>query len=74
MVKVRENNSIGLITHVDVTDACSSDVHAVIPTLDDLTQLDLQPAELQVDTTYASADNAIGAASRGTELIGPTGG
>lgn len=71
---VHEDNPVEIITHVELTDACTSDARAAVPTLAALGARDLQPEELLADTTYASASNAVEAARKGTELVGPTGG
>jgi len=69
-----DDNAVELITHVAVTDSCGSDADATLPTLESLWDRDLQPAELVADTTYGSAENAVAAATLGTELISPVGG
>jgi len=69
-----EDNAVEVITHVEVTDACASDVQATLPTLEALAARDLQPEELVADTTYGSGDNAVEAEVLGTELISPVSG
>ena len=69
-----EDNDVEVITHVEVTDACGSDVQATLPTLEALAARDLQPEELVADTTYGSGDNAVEAERMGTELISPVSG
>ena len=69
-----EENEVEIITHVEVTDSCSSDVHATVPTVAALSERGLQPEELVADTTYGSGDNAVAVERLGTELISPVGG
>jgi len=69
-----EANDVEIITRVDVTASSGSDASATIPTLVELKQRDIQPAELLADTTYAGAENAVNAERAGTELIGPVAG
>jgi hypothetical protein len=69
-----EDNDVEIITHISLTPSCESDDGSTIPVLDDLTRREVQPAELIADTTYGSANNAVEAAKRGTELVSPVGG
>jgi len=69
-----ESNAVEIITHVEVTDSSVSDVHATIPTLNDLSRRGIQPEELSADTTYGSGENACQAERQGTELVSPVGG
>lgn len=66
-----EDNAVEVITHVAVTDACASDEHAAIPTLEALADRGQQPEEMVADTAYGSGDNAVEAERLGTELISP---
>lgn len=74
-VQIAETHGNGelpeIITHVEVTRSCDSDVSATLPTLDALAEREIQPKEMVADTTYCSTDNAIAAAAKGTELVGP---
>jgi hypothetical protein len=69
-----EDNAVEMITHVEVTDSCSSDVHATVPTVERLAERGIQPDELVADTTYGSGDNAVEAERLGTELTSPVSG
>lgn len=60
-----------LITQVAVTPACGSDESATLPTLEALAERGLQPRELTTDTNYASAENVLACAQRGTEVVAP---
>jgi hypothetical protein len=66
-----EDNTVEVITHVAVTDACTSDEHATIPTLEALTKRGHQPGEMIADTAYGSGVNAVDAERLGTELVSP---
>ena len=66
-----EDNAVEVITHVAVTDACASDEHATIPTLQALADRGQQPEEMVADTAYGSGDNAVEAERTGTELVSP---
>jgi len=69
-----EDNPVEIITQVEVTDACESDAHATIPTIEALEERDLRPDELVADTAYGSAENAVEAERVGTEVVSPVGG
>jgi hypothetical protein len=69
-----EENDVEILTHVELTPSCGSDVDAAIPALEDLEKRTLRPDELVADTTYGSAKNAVEAAKLGTELVSPLGG
>jgi hypothetical protein len=60
-----------LITYVDVTDSCSSDVHETLPALADLARRGIQPRELQVDSNFTSSEVVLKAAEQGTDVNGP---
>ena len=66
-----EDNAVEVITHVAVTDACASDEHATIPTLQALADRGRQPEETVADTAFGSGNNAVEAERMGTELISP---
>jgi hypothetical protein len=69
-----EENDVEILTHVELTPSCGSDVDAPIPALEDLEKRTLRPDELVADTTYGSAKNAVEAAKLGTDLVSPLGG
>ena len=62
---------MNVITHVEVTDACSSDEHATMAVLEALTERGQRPDELVADTAFGSGDNAVNAERLGTELVSP---
>jgi hypothetical protein len=69
-----EDNDVEMITHVQVTDACGSDVQATLPVVNALADRGQQPEELVADTAYGSGDNAVAAERLGTELVSPVAG
>jgi hypothetical protein len=69
-----EDNTVQLITFVEVTDACGSDAQVTLPTLQTLSRRSHQPQELIADTTYGSGENAVDAERLGTELVSPVAG
>ena len=60
-----------ILTHVDVTPSCCSDVNATMPVVETLEEQALKPDELTADTLYGSASNFIECAEKGVELITP---
>jgi len=66
-----QDNAVEVITQVAVTDACASDEHATIPTLEALADRGQQPEEMVADNAFGSADNAVDAERMGTELVSP---
>ena len=66
-----EDNAVEVITHVAVTDACASDEHATLATLQALADRGQQPEEMVADTAFGSGNNAVQAERMGTELISP---
>lgn len=69
-----EDNPVEIITHVEVTEASTSDAHATLPTLEALSKRGLHPEEMIADTTYGSGANAVEAERVGIELVTPVGG
>jgi hypothetical protein len=69
-----EDNPVEIITHVEVTEASTSDAKATVPTLEALSTRGLHPEAMIADTTYGSGDNALEAERVGIELIAPVGG
>lgn len=67
-------NTVQVITHVELTDACSSDAHVTVPVLESLADRGQQPEELVADTAYGSGDNAVAAERLGTEVVSPVSG
>ena len=64
-------DTVNMITHVAVTDACASDEHATMPVLEALEERGQRPDELIADTAFGSGDNAVAAERLGTELVSP---
>lgn len=60
-----------LITFVDVTPSCESDVHVTIPTVKDLKKRNMQPEHLEVDANYTGSAVIIEAREMGTDVNGP---
>jgi hypothetical protein len=63
-----------LILHVEVTPSCGSDQTITVPIVEALAARGILPAELTVDTGYASTENVLACAKQGVELLGPVGG
>jgi hypothetical protein len=61
-----------IITHVEVTRSADSDENATLPTVTGLAGRNIQPTELEADTTYGSTANVIECGKLGTELVTPT--
>ena len=66
-----KTDTVNMITHVAVTDACASDEHATMPVLEALEERGQRPDELVADTAFGSGDNAVAAERLGTELVSP---
>ena len=66
-----QTDTVNMITHVAVTDACASDEHATMPVLEALEERGQRPDELVADTAFGSGDNAVNAERLGTELVSP---
>ena len=66
-----KTDTVNMITHVAVTDACASDEHATMPVLEALEGRGQRPDELVADTAFGSGDNALHAERLGTELVSP---
>ena len=63
--------SLQLITYVDVEPAHYHDSNAVKPALDDTKERDILPSELDADTSYGSQENVKEAKERNVELVAP---
>lgn len=68
--KVKEQ-TLNLITHIEVEPACNSDVNALIPAIKSSKERGLEPDELLADTLYGSDENCQKAAKLGVELVAP---
>jgi len=66
-----EADEVNLITEVEVTPSCSSDIHATVATVEALKEAGLKPRELVADTSYSSGENAAALAKDGVNLPAP---
>lgn len=66
-----EANEVNLITEVEVTPSCSSDIHATVATVEALKEAGLKPRELVADTSYSSGENAAALAKDAVNLLAP---
>jgi len=67
-----KEQSLNLITHVEVEPAHESDANAIVPAIESVEERDLKPKELQADSLYGSDGNCEIAEEHGIELIAPT--
>ena len=67
-----KQNSLNLITHVEVEAAHHSDANALIPAIESVKQRDLSPEEVVADSLYGSDENSEKAKQLGVELVAPT--
>lgn len=70
-----ENNkedSLNLITHVEVEPAHKSDANALMPAIESTEERNLKPTELSADSLYGSDENNERAKQHGVELVAPT--
>jgi len=68
----KKEESLNLITHVEVEPAHNSDTNALIPAIETTEKQNLKPKELIGDSLYGSDDNCERAKEHGVELIAPT--
>ena len=68
--KVKEQ-TLNLITHIEVEPACNSDANALIPALKSTQERGLDPEELLADTLYGSDENCRKSTKLGVELVAP---
>lgn len=66
------DNSLNLITHIEVEPSHESDANALIPAIESAIQRNLSPEELLADSLYGSDENCQKAAELGVEVIAPT--
>ncbi len=66
-----DENPYQVITATSVGGAHESDQGALLPMLDQLKASEMQPEEMQADTTYGSGANIVASAKRGVELLAP---
>jgi len=67
-----KDQTLNLITHVDVEPAHKSDANTIVPAIESVEKRDLKPKELMADSLYGSDDNCESARKQGVELIAPT--
>ncbi len=65
------DNTVQVVTHVDVEGAHESDQHAVVPTVDALDAKGCKPTELLADTNYGRGQNIVDAAEHDVALVTP---
>jgi hypothetical protein len=66
-----KEETLNLITHVDVESACVGDVHALIPALESTKERGLAPEAVLADSLYGSDGNVERAKAEGVEVISP---
>lgn len=70
-VEEGETAPLNLITYVNVEPAHQSDVKALLPALEAVTERGLEPKELLADSLYGSDDNKKAAKVKGIDLVSP---
>lgn len=68
--EIREQ-TLNLITHVELQRACDHDTHALIPALESAEERGLAPAEVLADSLYGSDDNVQQAKEMEVDVISP---
>ena len=68
----QKEQSVNLITHIEVEPAHESDAKAIFPAIESVEKRDLKPKELMADSLYGSDDNCEKADQHGIELVAPT--
>jgi hypothetical protein len=66
-----KEESLNLITHVDVEPAHESDANALIPAIESTQDRDLAPDEVLGDALYGSDENCQKASGLGVEIVSP---
>ena len=66
-----DEKPLNLITHIEVEPAHISDVHAVLPYLENTENRDIAPSQLLADSLYGSDSNTCAALERGVDIISP---
>jgi len=69
--KDAKEESLNLITHIQVEPAHESDANALIPAIESSKELGLAPEELLADTLYGSDENCQKAEKLGVEVVSP---
>jgi hypothetical protein len=67
-----KNQTLNLVTHVSVEQACAHDSGAIAPAIEDTQSRQLGPSTLLADTHYGSDDNVVSAEASQVELIATT--
>lgn len=68
----KKEETLNLITQVEVEPAHNSDANALIPAIESTEKQNLKPKELTADSLYGSDDNCQHAKEHDVELIAPT--
>ncbi|MBW2570715.1 MAG: transposase [Deltaproteobacteria bacterium] len=68
----KKEETLNLITHMEVEPAHKSDANALIPAIESTERQNLKPKELTADALYGSDDNCERAKEHEVELIAPT--
>jgi hypothetical protein len=66
------DNSLNLITHVEVEPSHESDANALIPAIESAKQRNVSPEEVLADSLYGSDENCQKAEELGVQIIAPT--
>lgn len=66
-----KEQSLNLITHIEVEPAHNSDANALIPAIESSKERGLDPEELLADTLYGSDENCQKAAKLGVDVVAP---
>ena len=67
----KKEETLNLITHVEVEAAHHSDANALMPAIESLEEKSLKPKEVTADSLYGSDENCERAKQQGVELIAP---
>jgi len=67
-----KEQSLNLITHVEVEPSHNSDANALIPAIESTEEQNLKPKEILADSLYGSDDNCERAKKHNVKLIAPT--
>ena len=67
----KKEETLNLITHIEVEPAHNSDANALIPAIESTEERDLKPKELSADSLYGSDENSEKAKEHDVELISP---
>ena len=70
--EAQKDQSLELITHVEVEQAHESDANALVPAIESVEERNLKPEELIADSLYGSDDNCENADKHGVKLVAPT--